>query len=223
MLPLALFFQMHQIHHWVEAGGYGALFGLLLSCGLGMPLPEDVPLIAAGILIHQGRMHVLLAAPLAWLGIMGGDCILYFLGYRFGEAIVNVPVIGRHVTLTRLRRAENLFRKYGVVMVGVGRLFMGIRGAMVVTAGTSRFKFVKFIIADGLAAIVSGGLFMWLGYWVGAFGPEMKDKADEFRRYLYVAAAVVGIGLLTFFIWKDRRQKVAPEEAETKVEPAKRE
>jgi len=109
------------------------------------------------------------------------------------------------------------------VMVGVGRLFMGIRGAMVVTAGTSRFKFVKFIIADGLAAIVSGGLFMWLGYWVGAFGPEMKDKADEFRRYLYVAAAVVGIGLLTFFIWKDRRQKVAPEEAETKVEPAKRE
>ena len=42
-------------------------------------------------------------------------------------------------------------------------MFAGIRGAMVVAAGAMRFNFIKFVIADGLAALVSGGLFVWLG------------------------------------------------------------
>jgi membrane protein DedA with SNARE-associated domain len=217
MLPLALFFHMPEIHHWVQAGGYGALFGLLLSCGLGMPIPEDIPLIAAGILIRQGHMHFWIAAPLAWLGIMGGDTILYFLGFNFGEKIVKLPIIGKHVTLDRLRKAEEMFRKYGVVMVMVGRLFMGVRGAMVVTAGTSRFKYITFLLADGFAAVVSGGLFMWLGYWVGAFGPEMREKADELRGYIYIGAAVLAVAITVFYIWKERRKKPEPEKVEIKV------
>lgn len=99
VLPLAAFFEPSTVRHWLESGGYFALFGLLFSCGLGMPLPEDVPLIAAGILVYHGRMSFAVAAPLAWLGIIGGDCVLYTLGYFYGEKITKVPVIGKHVTL----------------------------------------------------------------------------------------------------------------------------
>ena len=34
----------------IGAGGYYVLFGLLFSCGLGVPIPEDVPLLVAGAL-----------------------------------------------------------------------------------------------------------------------------------------------------------------------------
>lgn len=193
------------IEHWLRFGGYGLLFALLISCGLGVPLPEDIPLIAAGILIAHGHMHVWIAAPLAWLGIVGGDCILYTLGYRYGENISRIPFIGKHVTLARLKRAENLFLKYGIYMVAVGRLFMGIRGAMVVAAGTSKFKFPKFIIADGLAAIASGGMFMYLGYFASENGREMVERAKEFRHILWITAGGIAIALTVFFFWRDRR------------------
>ncbi|MGD0461088.1 MAG: DedA family protein [Tepidisphaeraceae bacterium] len=206
MLPLAAYFEVNTVKFWLLKGSYGALFGLLFSCGLGFPLPEDVPLIAAGILIYHHHMHLAVAAPLAWLGIIGGDCILYTLGYFYGENISKIPIIGKHITPARLQRAENLFRKYGAWMVAVGRLFMGIRGAMVVAAGTSRLKFHKFIIADGLAAIVSGGMFMFLGFWGGEFGPEMVRRIRTFKYTLWSTAAVLAMILIVFFFRRDRRR-----------------
>jgi len=47
MLALAAYFEVNTVKGWLLRGSYGALFGLLFSCGLGFPLPEDVPLIAA--------------------------------------------------------------------------------------------------------------------------------------------------------------------------------
>jgi len=207
MTPILAFFFSDdaRVRHWIERGSYPALFALLFSAGLGVPLPEDIPLIASGILISHHRMSLALAAPLAWLGIIGGDCVLYALGYHFGEKIVNVPLIGRHVTLARLKRAERLFLKYGAVMVFLGRMFMGIRGAMVVTAGTARFKFIKFIIADGLGAVCSGGLFMWLGYWGGEYGPEMRQSIHAVKHDMWLTAGAIAIVLAIFFFWRDRR------------------
>ena len=64
-------------------------------------------------------------------------------------------------------KAEVLFDRWGIWVVAIGRMFAGVRGAMVVAAGATRFNFTKFVVADGLAALVSGGLFMGLGYWAG--------------------------------------------------------
>jgi len=206
MLALAVYFEVNTVKGWLLRGSYGALFGLLFSCGLGFPLPEDVPLIAAGILIYHHHMQLAVAAPLAWLGIIGGDCVLYTLGYRYGEQISKVPIVGKHVTPSRILRAEALFQKYGVWMVALGRLFMGIRGAMVIAAGTSRLKFLKFIIADGLAAIASGGMFMCVGYWGGEYGPAMVHRVREFKYSMWIGAAILALVLIFLFFWRDRSQ-----------------
>jgi membrane protein DedA with SNARE-associated domain len=214
ILPTGAYFEPSNVRHWLESGGYFALFGLLFSCGLGMPLPEDVPLIAAGILVSHGRMDFWIAAPLAWLGIIGGDCVLYTLGYFYGEKITKVPFIGKHITLHRIRRAEDLFCRYGIWMVAFGRMLAGIRGAMVVTAGTSKFNFIKFVIADGLAAIVSGGTFFYVGYWGGEHGPAMWARVREFRHIMWTGAAVAAIILVIVFFWRERNRSDDEEPAD---------
>jgi len=146
-------FSFAQVQGWIQTGGYVVLFGLLFACGLGLPLPEDVPLIVAGALIAKGQMNWVVAAICAWCGIIGGDCVLYYMGRRFGLEITRVPFIGKHVTKERIQRVEKLFHRHGVGVVAVGRLVAGIRGAMVVAAGAIRYNFVTFIIADGLAAL----------------------------------------------------------------------
>jgi membrane protein DedA with SNARE-associated domain len=202
---------LRLVERWMGSDwGYGVLFGLLLSCGLGVPLPEDIPLVVAGYFIGNGQMHPAIAGLCAWFGIIGGDCLLYGIGRRYGLEITKVPLIGRHISRERIDRAHVLFEKYGIWVVAVGRLFAGIRGAMVVTAGTIRFKFSHFILADGLAAVVSGGLFMFLGYkvrvWFGSLEHiEILIKHSERRVLLGLIVAVTLFSLWKW--WKNKRKQ----------------
>jgi membrane protein DedA with SNARE-associated domain len=200
------------VQDWMTAGGYFALFGLLFACGLGLPLPEDVPLLAAGVMIANGKMHFVVAGICAWCGIVGGDICLYHLGKRYGLNITKVPFVGKHVTKARIERAEGLFVKYGVWVVAVGRLFAGIRGGMVVAAGAIRFKFWRFLIADGLAALVSGGLFIALGTWLGN---RLREHEAEISRYkTYVFATAIVIAVLAFVVSRVRKRRQAALERE---------
>jgi membrane protein DedA with SNARE-associated domain len=202
-----LAFSVNQVEAWFEWGGYFVLFGLLFACGLGLPLPEDIPLLLAGYFVANGKMHLVIAAVVAWLGIIGGDCMLYHFGKKYGLNITKVPFIGKHVTQERILRAEQLFERWGVWVVAVGRLFAGIRGAMVVAAGAIRFNFVKFLIADGLAAVVSGGLFIALGYWAGKkLGSiaEMRERIKGVEHWVFLGVGVA-VALVFLVVWIRRR------------------
>lgn len=214
-----------QIQGEIATVGYPALFGLLFACGFGLPLPEDVPLIIAGALIAKGSMTWFWAGLLAWCGIIGGDVCLYFISRKLGPRVTKLPLIRRHVTEERLERVHVLFDKYGVGVVAVGRLFAGIRGVMVVCAGTIRFNFFTFIVADGLAAVVSGGLWMLLGHWLGQNLTEANIK--HYKHWIQAGLAVVAVLFVVWVIWKrsHKEQILAREEkvfekvvkAETKV------
>jgi membrane protein DedA with SNARE-associated domain len=195
--------KLHWVLQHMDIGtkGYFVLFGLLFSCGLGVPIPEDIPLLVAGALVGSGHMQLLPAAIVAWCGIIGGDCVLYLLGHHFGLNITKVPVVGKHVTKVRILRAEKLFEHYGIWVVAVGRLFAGIRGAMVIAAGTIRYHFGNFLIADGLAAVVSGGLFIFLGM---KFGQHLHEVAHAIHHYGGLILAGVVVFSLAFILWKVR-------------------
>lgn len=203
---LALFgLDWQVVNGFLEAGGYIVLFGLLLACGMGLPLPEDIPLIIAGALIAKGQMQWVHAGIVAWCGIIGGDLILYYLGHRFGRNITRVPFVGKHLSEKRIDQAEKLFEKWGVLVVAVGRMFAGIRGAMVVTAGTIRYPLPRFIIADGLAALVSGGFFMVLGF---LFYKHLDDIFATVAKYKELV--ILGLGVVVIIaggIWWWRRKR----------------
>jgi membrane protein DedA with SNARE-associated domain len=204
------------IQAWLSAGGYVMLFTLLFACGLGLPLPEDIPLIIAGALIANGQMTWPIAGACAWCGIIGGDCVLYYLSRKYGMNVTKAPLIGKHVTRERIEKVEAMFERYGVGVVAICRLFAGIRGAMVIAAGVVRFNFIKFVVADGLAALVSGGLFMLFGWWVGQ--KLTKELVHEFKELFIAGAAVLALGFVLWIVWKRRHPERTPiMDAEEKV------
>jgi membrane protein DedA with SNARE-associated domain len=214
-------FSPEQVEGWFEWGGYFILFGLLFACGVGLPLPEDIPLLLAGWFIAQGKMNVVHACIIAWCGIIGGDCVLYHFGRRYGLEITRVPFVGKHLTKERILKAEELFENYGTWVVGVGRMFAGIRGAMVVAAGATRFNFVKFVIADGIAALFSGGLFVWLGWLAGSkLGSisEMREKIKGVEHWVILGAILV-VGGFVLWMWM-RKKSDKPKLADVALEKA---
>jgi membrane protein DedA with SNARE-associated domain len=214
------FLSIDAVKLWMQAQGPwgGALisFALLFACGLGLPLPEDIPLIVSGALLCHDMRSWIIVSVLNWCGIIGGDVCLYFLARRYGMNITRIPLIGKHISLDRVDKVRGMFDRYGVGVVAVGRLFAGIRGVMVMTAGTIRFNFWKFLIADGLAAIVSGGLFMLLGH---LLGENLNDEViKRFKHWFALGAVVLAVGLVLYIIWRRRGHPPVVEAVAERVE-----
>ena len=208
-----------RVEAWVNWGGSLVIFALLFLCGLGLPLPEDIPLLVGGYFVGQGKMSLPVLAVLAWVGIIGGDCVLYFLARRYGMEVTRIPFIGRHVTEKRILWAEQKFERYGIWVVAICRMVAGVRGAMVIAAGAIRFNFIKFVVADGIAAIVSGGFFVYLGYLAGKHlgsVAQVRQRIKHYEHYVIIGAVVVVIALIVYFVWRHRRHKAERAEEEAR-------
>lgn len=131
--------------------GYLLLLGILLAAGLGLPLPEDIPLIIAGYLIHIGQFGFTMALLVSMVGVLGGDSLAFLAGWRFGKG-------GRKSLMERLAGAKNrervqrYFDRYGIRTLAIARFLPGLRAATYFTAGASGVRYLTFILVDGIAA-----------------------------------------------------------------------
>jgi membrane protein DedA with SNARE-associated domain len=204
---------LDNVESWMHTGGYYVLFAVLFLCALGLPAPEEIPVFLAGFFVARGEMNVVTASICAWCGIIGGDMVLFLLGWRWGPNIHRAPLIGRHFTAARLLKMQTLFARWGLGVVAIGRLITGVRGLMCVAAGLVRYSFVKFFVTDGLMAIVSGGLFMLLGYWAGGGSRDLTLKqyyeqvVKPAESWIFgVTIALVVLAALYMLFWRRRHR-----------------
>ncbi len=161
----------------IEYFSYGGLLVVLLLGSLGLPIPEEVPIVAAGMLSHQQMMRWWLALPTCIVGVFAGDLILYWAGRHWGERVLDQPLIGRLLTRARLEQIQAGYRRRGALIVFLARNVMGLRAAAFVGAGVVGLPFWKFAAADGAA----------IGYGV----PLNFGLAYLFSRHLHAVLAEV--------------------------------
>jgi membrane protein DedA with SNARE-associated domain len=188
---------------------YGIVFVVLLLCGLGVPLPEDISLILGGYLVHDGKAQLALMMATGFLGILLGDTIIFLAGRRIGSQIGNKPqgFFARIVTPEKRARVEGLFHRHGEKIVLLARFMPGVRAVTFFTAGSVRMKYRRFVLFDGLAALVSAPVFVWLGY---RFGGELEVLIDNVRRgqtRVVVGLFTLVVSYVGYLLWKRRREK----------------
>jgi len=205
------FSELSSVEGWMQQAFYPALLGILVIASLGIPIPEDIPLIAAGVLLntHPGIGTWYGTFIVAMIGIMTGDLVLYSLGRRWGPDVVNHRSVRWMITPERFTRVARRFRVHGTWFCFFGRFFVGIRAVMCMTAGATRFPYWRFFIADFAGAALSIPLFVFLGYW-------FADMIPTLRRYLTSAQALLvgcaaGGLFIAFHVYRVRRR--APEKA----------
>ncbi len=185
--------------------GYVAVFIALMICGAGLPLPEDITLVAGGVIAGLGYANVHAMFALAMFGVLLGDCAIFLLGHHYGARMLKWRLVARVLTPSRYAMVQEKFVRYGNRMLFIARFLPGMRTTVYITAGTShRVSFLRFLLIDGLAALISVPFWVYLGY----FGADNHAWLEKWvHRGQGSLWALVGLLLLTLLVlwWRHRR------------------
>ncbi len=181
---------------------YGMLFSVLVACGLGLPLPEDVSLVTGGYLASLGAVKFIPMLVVAFSGILAGDFVIFAAGRRYGNSLASSRWLSHLITEKRRCRVEGYFARHGEGLVFAARFIPGLRAATYFVAGASPMAAWKFVLFDGIAACASVPIWMGLGR---KFGPHLPPWVSYV--VLGVAAAAVACVVLTFL--RKRREILA--------------
>jgi membrane protein DedA with SNARE-associated domain len=189
---------------------------VLIACGLGLPLPEDVALITGGILAGWGPRHHGVGSLWGMIfvglaGILVGDSIIFRAGATYGEALLDTR-LGRHIPGEKVERIIGLFERHGAKFIMVARFLPGIRAVTYFVAGTTGVPYWKFLLFDGLAACVSAPFWVLLGYRAAKQRMLQKawDTAKEVQIWILVGVAVaLAFWIVIALVRKRARKRIS--------------
>lgn len=205
---------------WLAAYPYLAVALVFLVCGVGLPLPEEITLIAAGYVCATVPDKAQLPLMMAVCGgsILMGDLIPFLLGRVFGIRLLRLRWMRFLITKRRLAKFDVWFRRRGDLVIFIARFLAGIRVVAFFTAGTMKMPLRRFLAFDfiGIALIVP--LLTWVGFRFHEVidGAIARVQSVE-RGLLWTVLGVLAIGLLWF--WRRQRAQGAPTAGESFVEP----
>lgn len=178
---------------------------ILLLCGVGLPLPEEVTLIAAGLMLYQGKVEFLPITLVCAGAILAGDSLPYWLGRRVGVRALEHRLVAKVLHPERFAIVEEKFRRHGGLVVFFSRFLPGIRIPSYFTAGTLGMGYLRFLLLDGLGVLISVPTSIWIAMKFGGQVEQMKDKMENF--HLILAFALITVLAIVGFRMVIRRRE----------------
>jgi membrane protein DedA with SNARE-associated domain len=143
------------------------IFFVLLLCGFGLPLPEDIVLAFTGYAVHLQVMPLWLGIAVGMAGVLIGDSTLFFIGRRYGERVLRFRLIRRMLPPPRLEKIQRLYQRYGSRVLFTARFTPMLRAGVFLFAGWARVSYAKFLATDGSAALISVPAIVVVTYLLG--------------------------------------------------------
>lgn len=185
---------------------YLVVFALLIAGALGLPVPEDLALIAAGVLVHLGQAHYLLMGVVCYIGIIVGDVIIYRIGYMAGPTLFRKRWFRRLLTASKLQKIRAGLERRTFVTIFVARHLFYLRTASFLVCGAVRLDFKKFLLCDLAAALITTPLMLFLGCLFGEHVDEILDWMEKTKIALVIGGLVVASALI--YRWYKNRDEV---------------
>ncbi|MCB1190538.1 MAG: DedA family protein [Leptospiraceae bacterium] len=193
--------------------GYIAVFGVLILCGFGLPIPEDITLVSGGIISALGNTNQHIMFLVGMLGVLMGDTFVFSSGRIFGERILSNKFVARIMTPKRYKQVQDKFVKYDKWVIFMARFMPGLRMPVYLSAGISqKVGLLRFIVTDFLAAIISVPIWIYLGY----YGAHNFELLLDWVRHgqmaiLFIIFLVLSVITLIYFIKKKRNSEIIEE------------
>ena len=200
---------------------YLTIIACLALTGFGLPIPEEVFIIGAGIAAAQGTIDPWLALGACLIGALTGDCVMYWIGHHFGRRVLREHAWwARFVKPETEVRVEQLICRHGLKVFFVARFLVGLRSPVYLVAGIMHVPFRRFLFFDAICATTVIGTFFGLSYFLSEqFGHSIYQwiRDAELTATVIVVACLV---VLALFWWR-RHVRHQREQAEASSQQPK--
>ncbi|MCP4804899.1 MAG: DedA family protein [Proteobacteria bacterium] len=176
--------------------GLFAVFVALVLTSVGLPIPEDISLAVAGVLARTGHATLGQAILVGYVGVLTGDLIAFALGRRVG--LHPKGWLGRLFGERQIERILKYYRRFGDYTIVVARNIPGMRFPAFFFSGATGVPLARFLLLDGLAAIVTTGVWVGAGWYLGDRIEEFTTLFGSVRWGLTIAGFVV----LSYAAWR---------------------
>jgi len=170
-------------HHQVLA--YALIF-------LGLIFEGEFTLIASGILVHLGALHL----PLTIFLVLAGSFVKTFYCYYFGKLVYkkwNHTKFLKYIEKRVLYFLPN-FKKKPFWSIFVSKFIMWLNFSVIVFSGYSKIKFKTYLKAEVLSTIIWAPLLIILGYFFSFTALHVSHEIWRF--FLIILLFVIGFILL---------------------------
>ena len=196
-MPIALAF-------FVEYA-YGILFLWVLVEQLGVPIPSIPLLLTAGTLSATHRLHASLALGVVVMACLIADSVWYFLGRRFGGAVLRLLCRLSLEASTCVAKTEGYFSRRGPITLLFAKFVPGLSTLAAPIAGQSGMPYTRFLLWDLAGSIVWGESYLLAGRFFGDVAKRSAPFLHLLSRFAFVIFVTLVIGLISWRVWKNRR------------------
>jgi membrane protein DedA with SNARE-associated domain len=181
-------------------------FGVLVAAGFGLhPIPEEVIVVYAGVdtaVETRFGAYRWLMLPTCMVGSVIADIVLYWVGRFFGARLLEHRWLARLAPAEKRERTRHNFERYGVWILVFGRLVPGIRTTLFLTSGMMRLPMSRFILADGLGAILGNSLFFILGFLLGhQFAQLFEAIEQQVSAWKHILILILLVGVAGYLLY----------------------
>jgi membrane protein DedA with SNARE-associated domain len=199
---------------------YGFIVLFMLASSFGLPVPEELVLISAGLVAYMAHnpaefpppypgaqgVDILTLCIVCFMAVMCSDLLVFLIGKYFGARIIKTKFFQKQVAGEGFNKINVFFQKYGGLACGIFRFTPGLRFPGHLSCGLLGIPIWKFIAIDIVAAGLSVPTQV---YFVATYGKVILDKLAEFKLIFICVLGVAGlIWLLRRVYLKNVRKKV---------------
>lgn len=189
--------------------GYIAVFGILILCGFGLPVPEDITLVSGGVIsgLDLANPHTMCVVGLA--GVLIGDSTMFLAGRIFGYRIQRIRTFRKILSPRRFSHIQRQFKKYGLSLLFVARFLPGLRSPIFLVAGMSRrISYLTFILMDGIAALISVPVWVYLGYFFADNLDLLMEYVKDVQSMIYLLLGLILLVVVIIYLKKRFHSKL---------------
>ena len=197
-----------DVNQILEAGSLVILALILLAeTGLliGFFLPGDTLLFAAGFFAAQGRISLVWALILLYVGTTLGSLLGYEIGKRSGARLFkNEEAI--LFSKENIKRAEDFYKKHGGKTILIARFVPVVRTIVPPLAGIAKMNYRLFVLYNLLGGFVWVMALTLIGYWAGKVVGHYIN-IDKYILPVVAFATLVTFGGSAWHVLKDPKAR----------------
>jgi membrane protein DedA with SNARE-associated domain len=183
---------------------YAVIFLVLIICGLGIPIPEDITLVVGGITAYYNITNYWMTVLVAIIGVLAGDGIIFMIGYYFGARLLKSRWFSKVIKPKRVALARLSFAKYGNYLIFFARFMPGLRTPIYFSIGMFKRPFYIFFLIDGFASIISVPVWVYVGMIFAKNIPLLEHYVHKMEHGILITVAVVIIIIILFHYIKKK-------------------